>query len=82
MFRQDQITEPGGKTLNLNGDVLTDILPGTMGSVAVCPGGMLSIRGTAAVKQALLCQQHEGLFGVLSAPDGLLRGTDFIQGAA
>ena len=82
MFRQDQITEPGGKALDLSGDVLTDILAGTMGSVAVCPGGMLSIRGTAAVKQAVLCVRQGPSFGVLSAPDGLLRCADFIQGAA
>src|SRR5260370_143795 len=82
MSRQDAIAKAGGETFNLGFDALAHIESWATGDMAVGPHGVFPLRRAGGVKQALLREQHERLFGMLTAPDRGFARRDFWQRAA
>src|SRR5258708_40237582 len=79
---QDTFAKAGGEALNLGLDALAHIDGRAVGDVAVCPHCLFASRGAGVIEEALLREQDERLFGMLSTPDRAFGSCDFFECSA
>jgi hypothetical protein len=80
--RQDAVAEAGSKALDLPLDHARPVDHRPRRNVAIGVACVLVGRCPGVVELALLHEQHEGPFGMLSAPDGGFAGGDLAERAA
>src|SRR6266568_6767282 len=81
MPSQDAITEARRKALNLSFDPLRHVERRTVRNMAIRPQGLLPLRCACQIKQALLCNQHKGLFRRFALPYRGLGSSNLCQRA-
>ncbi|CAN5509651.1 hypothetical protein BH24GEM3_BH24GEM3_01180 [soil metagenome] len=77
--REDEVTEAGGKALDLVLDTRGHICRGAPRHMAVRPRGVLSPGSPRGIEQRGLREQHEGCPWVLALPRSGFRGRDLVK---
>src|ERR1700732_278308 len=74
---ENAIAESGSEALDLRFECFEHVDGGTVGDVAVGPGGVLPCRGAGRIEEAGVREQDERALGVASVPRFLFGGSDF-----